>query len=126
MEIGLTLFIVITAFGLVLVLGVSRLNSPRAPQPPQPHTPPIPTLAPAPASTHVPNTHVQVVFLADTPWGNAGEAHAGLLITFPDGQRAVQINDDSEASQSIPEDSPYVQVTECASPEYGPRPASEP
>jgi hypothetical protein len=59
---------------------------------------------------------VQVTFLADTPWGNAGETLVGRLTEQADWQRVVLVDSDSATPVAIPEPSPYVRVETCPVP----------
>jgi len=59
---------------------------------------------------------VQVTFLADTPWGNAGETLVGLLTEQADQQRVVLVDAGCATPVAIPEPSPYVRVEACPAP----------
>jgi len=79
----------------------------RAPLPPAPEQP-----APAPAETALDAAPVLVTFIADTPWGNAGETLPGTMSRLENGQEVVSIDDECGMTHTIDRDELYARIQE--------------
>jgi hypothetical protein len=78
--------------------------------------PPSTASAPPDPPPHDREAWVQVRFVADTPWGNAGETLVGRLTELADRQRVVLVDAGCAPPVAIPESSPYVRVEQCPAP----------
>ena len=60
---------------------------------------------------------VLVTFVADTPWGNAGETLSGTLTRMVDGQHALCVEVQAGIRHTIAHGEPYVRVQELRAPD---------
>ena len=61
-----------------------------------------------------PERRALVICVADTPWGNAGEALIGKLAEFGDGQEVLRVADDSGVIYNVPLPEPCVHIQELS------------
>jgi hypothetical protein len=110
MEGLLALLACIGALALVAIVRAVCRRQRQAPLPSSASSAPPETLR------HDQERWVQVTFLADTPWGNAGETLVGRLTEQADRQRVVLVDSGCATPVAIPEPSPYVRVEQCPVP----------
>lgn len=103
----------LACLGTLALLAVVRTVCRRPRQAPLPLST---TSAPPDLPPHDRESWVQVTFLADTPWGNAGETLVGRLTEPADRQRVVLVDAGCATPVAIPEPSPYVRVEACPAP----------
>jgi hypothetical protein len=97
---------------LALVVVVRTIHRRRRQAPLLPST----SSAPPDPPPHDREAWVQVTFLADTPWGNAGETLVGRLTEPAERQRVVLVDAGCATPVAIPEPSPYLLVEMCPAP----------
>lgn len=107
------LLALLACIGILVLVAMLRVVYRRQPQA---SPPPSAASAPPDPPLHDHERWVQVTFLADTPWGNAGETLVGRLTEQADQQRVVLVDSGCATPVTIPEPSPYVGVEPCPAP----------